>query len=180
MSRKLISDLFRLLRVVYVTFLFFQFLRETSKKHLSFFVVLRFVLKFHRNWFGLKTAFVFSKCFVSNISCEILKLFVFHAVAHLLGTKLVGKKKKQNKKKNKRSPAASLGKFTRAGLTFGKLSQTAKQLLAKSKHDFLTAAALEMPARCCPSTAILIVSKKSQTYKAYFSKELRLLFNVYS
>ena len=75
---------------------FFKLLRETSKKHLhGFFVVLRFVLKFHRNWFGLKKRFRFSKCFVSNISFEILKLFVFHAVAHLLATKLVGKKKKE-------------------------------------------------------------------------------------
>ena len=107
--------------------LFFQFLRETSKKH---FCCLYF---FCRNWFGLKNAFVFSKCFVSNISFEIIKLFIFHAVAHLLGTKLVGKKNNNN---NNRSLTASLGKFTRARLTFGKLLRTAKQFLAKSKHDF--------------------------------------------
>ena len=98
--------------------LFFQFLPETSKKHIC---CLNFLLS--------KLVWT-QKCFVSNISFEILKLFLFHAVAHLLGTKLVGKKKP------KRSPAASLGKFMRAGLTFEKLSETPKQLLAKSKHDF--------------------------------------------
>ena len=46
------------------------------------------------------------------------------------------KKKKTKQNKTSESLAASLGKSTRARLTFGKLSQTAKQLLAKSKHDF--------------------------------------------
>ena len=73
MSRKPISDLFRLLRVMYVTCCIFPIsVRNVEETFASFFVVLRFVLKFHRNWFGLKNAFVFSKCFLSNISFEIL------------------------------------------------------------------------------------------------------------
>ena len=120
---------------MYVTFFIFPIsARNVEETFASFYVVLRFVLKFHRNWLGLKNACVFSRCFVSNSSFEILKFFVFPAVAHLLGTKFVAKNKQR--KKTKRSPAAPLGKFTRAGLTFEKLSQTAKQLLAKSKHDF--------------------------------------------
>ena len=62
------------------------FLRETSKKH---FYCLNFLLS---KLVWTQKCFVFSKCFVSNISFEILKLFVFYAVAHLLGTKLVKKK----------------------------------------------------------------------------------------
>ena len=40
------------------------------------------------------------------------------------------------KKKTKRSPAALLGKFTRAGLTFGELSQTASNSLPKVNMIF--------------------------------------------
>ena len=47
---------------------------------------------FHARLFGLKNARVFSKCFPSNISFWILKLFVFPAVAHFLGKELVEEK----------------------------------------------------------------------------------------
>ena len=64
MSRKLISDLFRLLRVIYVTcFIFPISARNVEETFASFFVVIRFVLKFHRNWFVLKNAFVFFQMF---------------------------------------------------------------------------------------------------------------------
>ena len=93
MSRKLISDLLRLLRVMFVTCLIFPIsARKVEEAFASFFVFLRFVLKFHPTelvW--TQKCFCFSKCFLSNISFGILKLLVFHAVAHLLGTNLVEK-----------------------------------------------------------------------------------------
>ena len=43
--------------------------------------------------------------------------------------------KKSQAKSGRFKSSVPLDKFTRTGLTFGKLSQRAKQLLAKSKHD---------------------------------------------
>ena len=74
--------------------------RNVEETFSLFFVFLRFALI--RNWFRLKNAFVFAKCFLSNISFGILKLFVFHAVANLLAQNWLEKKKQ--KKKNKQSP----------------------------------------------------------------------------
>ena len=88
--------------------LFFQFLRGTSKKHFCC-----------RNWFGLKNAFVFFQMFCIQYFIWDSKLFVFHA-----------------EKKTKRSPVAPLGKFTRAGLTFRKLLQTANNSLPKVNMIF--------------------------------------------
>ena len=42
--------------------------------------------------FGQKIPVFFSKCFLSNISFWILKVFVFPAVAHFLGKELVEEK----------------------------------------------------------------------------------------
>ena len=71
--------------------LVFQFLLGTPKKHslASFFVVFPFAVFMPLR---LKHARLFSKCFLSNISFWILKLFVFPAVAHFLGRELVEEK----------------------------------------------------------------------------------------
>ena len=118
--------------------LVFQFLRGTPKKHspASFFVFLPFVVF---TLFGLKNARVFSKCFLSNISFWAKNLL-----------------KKSQAKSGQLISSAPLCKFKRAGFTLETLAKSNQKLLAKRKHDFLTAAALEMPAICCPS--ILVVS----------------------
>ena len=83
---------------------------------------------FHARLFGLKNAGVFSKCFPSNISFGILKLFVFPAVAHILGKELV--EEKPSEVLTVYISSAPLCKFKRVGLT-----KSNQQLLAKRKHD---------------------------------------------
>ena len=104
--------------------LFFQFLPETSKKHIC---CLNFLLS---KLIWTQKCFCFFQMFCIQYFIWDSKTLRFPCCRSSFGHKI------GLKKKNTRSPAASLGKFMRAGLTFGKLSQTAKQLLAKSKHDF--------------------------------------------
>ena len=85
MSRTLTSDLPRLL-TSYVCYLSY-FCNFYEKRQGNICIVLCFLTfccfhAFISNCFGLKNARVFSKCFLSNISFWILKLFVFPAVAH--------------------------------------------------------------------------------------------------
>ena len=80
MSKKLISDLSRLLRVMFVTCLIFPIsTRNVEETFASFFVFLYVLFcSFILNWFGLKNACVFSKLFsLSNISFGVLKAVRF-------------------------------------------------------------------------------------------------------
>ena len=88
MSKKLISDLSRLLRVMFVTCLIFSnFYAEKSRRNIVF-VFLRFVLKFH-----LKLVCTQKCLFFPNFTIQYFvldpKILRFHAVTNLLGTKLV-------------------------------------------------------------------------------------------
>ena len=111
--------------VCYLNVLFFHFYKKRGKTFASFFVFLRFVV------FTL----------LSDIGLDYKR-------QNWLKNWL----KKSQAKSGRFIPSAPLCKFTRTGLTFdtfGKLSQrstTPCQTLTR----FLTAAALEMPAICCP------------------------------
>ena len=91
MSRKLISDLSRLLRVMFVTCLIFSNFCAKSRRNIVF-VFLRFVLKFH-----LKLACTLKCLFFPNFSIQyfVLDPKIFRlpccrsAVANFFGTKLV-------------------------------------------------------------------------------------------
>ena len=103
MSRKLISDLYRLVRVMFVTCVIFAIsTRNVEETFASFFsmrnaeetfacIILCFLkLTFIVfTLFGQKIPVFSSKCFLFNISFCILKVFVFPAVAHFLGKELV-------------------------------------------------------------------------------------------
>ena len=93
MSRKLISDLHMLLRVMFVTCLIFPIsTRNVEETFASSFVFLRFVLKFHLKLGCTKKCLCFLQMFSVQYFISDPKFFVFHAVAHLLGTKLVEEK----------------------------------------------------------------------------------------
>ena len=73
----LYGDLSRLLRLIFVTCISFPISTRNSEETFA-----GTFCCFHARLFGIKNARVFSKCFPSNISFWILKLFVFPAVAH--------------------------------------------------------------------------------------------------
>ena len=151
MLRKLISDLSRLLRAMLVTYLIFSNFYEKSRRdiRIGFFFLILFVLKFHLKLVALKKR-LFFPIFLSNISFWILKLFVFHAVAIFLGTKLV-----EERPSGRLIYSAPVGKFTRAGLTFGKLSPQQQRRLTKS--NTINSCSIGNASNMLSLTAILVV-----------------------
>ena len=113
-------------RDMFVTCLIFPICtRNGERKFISFFVFLRTFCCFHAfisNWFGLKNARVFFQMFSIQYFILDPKTLRFPCCRSFLGTKLVEEKPSEVRTVYILG-SALLG--TRAGLTFGKLSQRA-------------------------------------------------------